>query len=567
MTLSIRRTRRGGRKEKKDSSSVSIWILMLQIIITVITVAFMCLAFFALQHEAHRDIHSALEDALKQSSTRKSSDSSSSNKPTTDLSTVSSSTFLEDIVKKYNIDNEKDKDNVIIFVKNVTEYRLQEEERRRNEMYASMTSYFHDGNHNYDDDLVSIIIPTYNGSQFIERSVQSVLNQTFPNIEILVSVDFCSLESAEQTIQALQHQLLETSTKTSKLKIFVQKEKLGWRQNTNFLMSQASGQYYAYIADDDLVPTHYIEKLHECHQQSTSEAIPVVLCFPYVQCVGDECDIHLKTKNRSHKLSQKSILHDNRNKRIEEAINSRTALCFMKGLVKRHPTFQNFRYYEMDLTGPAKDSVYADLLQIVKMAIVGKIQQVDVPYYKNYRSNTMSTTELEQRGQQQQQQQQHITNDKVDSIHLAYIRQQQEIAIDLESEIYHTAYVHYQYSHDENGDNGEESQRIELQDMIQKNFQPGLHQLSLSDELYKIVWKRLQVQLRELTTSSPFSHGENNNNTYPLSKDQAKLKFDNFVGRARTKKVAVLGGGIQGVLTALMFRKVSGVSCDCDCDL
>ena len=150
----------------------------------------------------------------------------------------------------------------------------------------------------------------------------------------------------------------------------------------------------------------------------------------------------------------------------------------MKGLVKRHPTFQNFRYYEMDLTGPAKDSVYADLLQIVKMAIVGKIQQVDVPYYKNYRSNTISTTELEQRGQQQQQQQQHITNDKADSIHFSYIRQQQEIAIDLESEIYHTAYVHYQYNHDDNGDNEEESQRIELQDMIQKNFQPGLHQLS-----------------------------------------------------------------------------------------
>ena len=303
---------------------------MLHIIITVITVAFMCVAFFALRHEAHRDIHSALEDALKQYSTRRSSgSSSSSNKPTR----------VEDIVKKYNIDNEKDKDNVIIIVKNVTEYRLQEEERRRNEIYASMTSYFHDGNHDYDDDLVSIIIPSYNGSQFIQRSVQSALNQTFPNIEILVSVDFCSVESAEQTIQALQRQLLETSTKTSKLKIFVQKENLGWRQNTNFLMSQASGQYYAYIADDDHVPTHYIEKLHECHQQSTPDAIPVVLCFPYVQCVGDECDIHLKTKNRSNKLSQKSILHDNRNKRIEEAIKYENCNLYYERFSQTSPNF------------------------------------------------------------------------------------------------------------------------------------------------------------------------------------------------------------------------------------
>ena len=41
------------------------------------------------------------------------------------------------------------------------------------------------------DELVSVIIPSYNKQDFIEQSINSVINQTYKNIEIIV-VDDCS---------------------------------------------------------------------------------------------------------------------------------------------------------------------------------------------------------------------------------------------------------------------------------------------------------------------------------------------------------------------------------------
>ena len=49
----------------------------------------------------------------------------------------------------------------------------------------------------FETSLVSIIMPVYNGSSFISNTIESILNQTYKNFELLILDDFSSDNSIE----------------------------------------------------------------------------------------------------------------------------------------------------------------------------------------------------------------------------------------------------------------------------------------------------------------------------------------------------------------------------------
>lgn len=91
--------------------------------------------------------------------------------------------------------------------------------------------------------LVSIIIPTYNRGKLLKKAIESVLNQTYQNIEVVI-VDDCSTDGTWEIIS-------EYRDRDSRIVAFKNETNLGFSKNLNKGVSLAQGEYIARLDDDD----------------------------------------------------------------------------------------------------------------------------------------------------------------------------------------------------------------------------------------------------------------------------------------------------------------------------
>lgn len=99
--------------------------------------------------------------------------------------------------------------------------------------------------------LVSVIIPSYNKSAYIEATLDSVAAQTYPNIEIIVVDD----RSSDESVALIQEW---AATHSIPLKLHVHKENQGVCRTLNDGLALARGEYIACLAADDLYLPHKI---------------------------------------------------------------------------------------------------------------------------------------------------------------------------------------------------------------------------------------------------------------------------------------------------------------------
>ncbi|MGL5591893.1 MAG: glycosyltransferase family 2 protein [Metamycoplasmataceae bacterium] len=102
--------------------------------------------------------------------------------------------------------------------------------------------------------LISLVIPCYNGENFIDICLESVINQTYTNLEILIMND----GSQDNSLAILQ----EWSRKDNRIKIFTQENK-GLANSRNALISKATGLYFTLLDIDDTLLKNSIELLYE----------------------------------------------------------------------------------------------------------------------------------------------------------------------------------------------------------------------------------------------------------------------------------------------------------------
>jgi len=91
--------------------------------------------------------------------------------------------------------------------------------------------------------LVSVILPTYNRERYIKRAIESVLNQTCKNIELII-IDDGSTDKTSEIIS-------EFSKKDPRIAILTNETNLGLVRSLNKGIGKAQGKYIARLDDDD----------------------------------------------------------------------------------------------------------------------------------------------------------------------------------------------------------------------------------------------------------------------------------------------------------------------------
>ncbi|MFZ5647357.1 MAG: glycosyltransferase family 2 protein [Bacillota bacterium] len=98
---------------------------------------------------------------------------------------------------------------------------------------------------------VSIIVPVFNHTRFLESCIRSAINQTYPEVEIIVRDD-CSTDPEVSSI-------LRRFQGTPRVKIYFSKTNEGISMATNRAIIQSTGHYLAFLDCDDILPPHAIE--------------------------------------------------------------------------------------------------------------------------------------------------------------------------------------------------------------------------------------------------------------------------------------------------------------------
>ena len=113
--------------------------------------------------------------------------------------------------------------------------------------------------------LVSIIIPVYNGSNYLSQAIDSALAQTYKNIEIIVVNDGSKDEGATEKI-ALSY--------GDKIKYYA-KENGGVSSALNYGIEKMSGEYFSWLSHDDI----YLPEKIEAQVNKVRTEKDIILCY------------------------------------------------------------------------------------------------------------------------------------------------------------------------------------------------------------------------------------------------------------------------------------------------
>lgn len=114
--------------------------------------------------------------------------------------------------------------------------------------------------------LISIFIPTYNAIQCIEKTLASVLNQTYKNLEVWL-VDDCSTDGTPQLLD-------ELASKDTRVKVLHKEKNEGFVPfSWNRIFPLLNGEFTFYLSHDDTLSLDCIEQLVKTQRETSAECI------------------------------------------------------------------------------------------------------------------------------------------------------------------------------------------------------------------------------------------------------------------------------------------------------
>ncbi len=116
--------------------------------------------------------------------------------------------------------------------------------------------------------LVSVCIPAYNAAAFIGEAIQSVLDQTYENFEIVI-IDDCSTDGTADAVRKFDD---------SRIRFWVNEQNLGATENWNRVVHAARGEYLKVLCDDDVLHRNCLARQVAILDDPTYVGVSLVAC-------------------------------------------------------------------------------------------------------------------------------------------------------------------------------------------------------------------------------------------------------------------------------------------------
>ena len=223
---------------------------------------------------------------------------------------------------------------------------------------------------------VSVIIPAYNTEKYIAKAIQSALDQTEKNIEVIVIDD----ASTDQTINVVQ------GFSDSRIKLFKNESNQGVSYSRNRAIHEAKGEWVIPLDADDWYAPERIEKLLQIAEERNADLVADNLYF-----VSDETDQPTATlfsvdRDRFSQIQQ--IDATTFIKLNMQPAQYSPHLGLTKPLIKREFLTRNGIEYNQDLQVGEDFLLYMTcLLKGAKFIVIPESYY----YYRRYREDSTST--------------------------------------------------------------------------------------------------------------------------------------------------------------------------------
>ena len=225
--------------------------------------------------------------------------------------------------------------------------------------------------------LVSILIPTFNQSEYIAQAVQSALDQDYPNLQIIVSDD-ASTDATEEIIRSFE--------KDPRLSININPANLGRTNNyRKCLFELAKGKWVIVLDGDDyFCDSAYISKA----MKAASSEPGIDLVFANARRVRDD-------------LKGLHVLRENENRNLPATIEGRD--LFLSLASKKITLFHNTCVYRREkaisLEFYRENIISSDWESLHRYILTGRVAFIDetVAIWRIHGQNATKTTSVEER--------------------------------------------------------------------------------------------------------------------------------------------------------------------------
>lgn len=174
-------------------------------------------------------------------------------------------------------------------------------------------------------DLISVIVPVYKVEKYIHRCIDSILNQTYKNLEIIL-VEDGSPDNCGKICD-------EYAKKDKRVKV-IHKENGGVSSARNVGLDNATGKYLTFIDADDYVNEYYCQILLETLIEKN---VDCVVCG-YNRIYNPENKLEKITAKRSYEIEGEEI--------IETILSAQSGLGFVTMKLWKRDKIKNVRFNE-----------------------------------------------------------------------------------------------------------------------------------------------------------------------------------------------------------------------------